>query len=231
MKEYTRREIFSVPGTVFVQFALWVPALCATVKPCRAEQLDWQALVDRVGAAAEEVSRTSIWNQVSYVDRIAKLAQGLQYQTIPWPERTSRGPRGFPSITEARHSVAFQISLISFDEGEIIPPHDHPQMTGVLTCATGQLSIDEYDIEESLSGGEAIVRLDRSGDLTAGMTSTLTSNKRNIHAVHAKLRSQVVDIFTPPYDERRTMQTKWFEIEPHPGAKNGTRCHARPYKW
>jgi cysteamine dioxygenase len=41
--------------------------------------------------------------------------------------------------------VDFSLCLVQFDEGEIIRPHDHPGMTGMILCASGEIETSNYD--------------------------------------------------------------------------------------
>jgi hypothetical protein len=44
--------------------------------------------------------------------------------------------------------------------------------------------------------------------------STLTAKARNIHTLTARKVTQLVDIFTPPYDAERIEKSRWFELDP-----------------
>ena len=112
-----------------------------------------------------------------------------------------------------------QISLITFDKGEWLPHHDHPAMTGVLTCASGNLLVGSYDRVQvpELAGLSAVVlKTLGSNVVMPGKISTLTDTRRNVHFVKALSFTQVIDIFTPPYNSERTSKTNWYKVEDRP---------------
>ena len=50
----------------------------------------------------------------------------------------------------------------------------------------------------------------------AGDVSTLTTEARNIHALEANAFTQLVDVFSPPYNAERGRATKWFKLDDEP---------------
>ncbi len=49
---------------------------------------------------------------------------------------------------------------------------------------------------------------------------TLTATANNIHQVKAIEPSQVIDVFTPPYNRTRVTGTRWYEIRKTPRASS-----------
>jgi cysteamine dioxygenase len=55
-----------------------------------------------------------------------------------------------------------------------------------------------------------------------GDISTLTSKARNIHTLKAKQVTQLIDIFTQPYNKERSENSQWYELDERPmlGSQN-----------
>ncbi len=111
----------------------------------------------------------------------------------------------------------FHVNLLQFEPGEKILHHDHPGMTGVLLCATGALSTDNYTLlGRRKETGSFLLKQSASLVLEKGMVSSLTSKEGNIHHVEARVLTQVVDIFAPPYDRQRVAKSSWFNVDAEP---------------
>lgn len=118
-------------------------------------------------------------------------------------------------MDELERKLHFQISLISFDPNDLIPPHDHPEMSGVMMCVGGALHIQSFEIQSEHEPKYFLKRLNDTF-LPLKAVSTLTSQRANIHRVEAAGRSQAIDIFTPTYDDWRRAHTRWYDIDPQP---------------
>lgn len=93
-------------------------------------------------------------------------------------------------------------------------------MTGVMVCAVGDVTVREYDISSAPYDGW-LLNLAGQERLEPGSTSSLTAQTRNVHTLRAAAFSQVIDIFTPPYNDERKRRTRWFRVEPLPGPTQG----------
>lgn len=176
--------------------------------------LEWNAFIDELESAAREFHLKHT-NSDIHVRTVERLLRRLNLRTprladMPLEESNSNYP--YPEFTDLMRSTDVQVTLLSFSAGEVIPYHNHPSMTGVMTCVRGELTVDSYDYVDRLSKEEWIIRaLPRAG-LQPGNTSTLTEKARNIHQVAAPAAAQIVDIFSPPYDAERTYSTRWFKL-------------------
>ena len=194
-------------------------------------RLNWDAFIEQLDMLAKE-RRFKSWNQHAYVGNVAGLARdlGLPKNANISPDNSgARRSRLYPEFTDLRKTIDVQITLINFRSGERIPHHDHPEMTGVMLCAAGQVTVKEYDwLNVPVSSG-CLLKASGTKQLAAGQVSTLTATERNVHAVSAAEFSQVIDIFTPPYNTDRMARTRWLELERFPLKGTEDTFLAHPY--
>jgi predicted metal-dependent enzyme (double-stranded beta helix superfamily) len=193
-----------------------------------ANTIDWESFLALVETTAGRALREKSWNQDQYVKDIVSLTSRLTPQTEPiadairsykdehpgWPER---------GVLESRQM--FQVTLMGFEPGESIPHHNHPEMTSVGTCLIGRVEISKYDLlpkSADVLESSALLRAVAREELTPGDSSTLTSNSGNIHSIRAMERSEILEVFTPPYNTSRVSQIQWFTVEsdPYKGQKD-----------
>ena len=175
--------------------------------------IDWEGFLDAVAELAQ-LQYTTGWDQESYVEDVAQLMLNLDLSDPVIVEAYAHYAdevRGFPEITEIYEEPGFELATLEFEAGEAIDLHDHPGMTGVILCVSGQVEIENFDLleEPSIDGNLLLVR---SGSvvLTAGMSATLTSERGNIHALRATRFTQLLDVFTPPYNDDRIARSRWY---------------------
>lgn len=123
---------------------------------------------------------------------------------------------------------AFSIMVFILNEGEKIPLHDHPGMTGVIKCLTGKVSVSSFsplptDVSYSLPKSISIqvskesqsllipcienqkVIVSSSSELES--ICTLSPSEGNIHEIEAVEGCPAfLDILSPPYDDERDCQ-------------------------
>jgi hypothetical protein len=153
------------------------------------------------------------------VEHIAALARSLDLHDKALASARSGYRdihRSQPEFKALLNTTEVQISLISFERGEVIPHHNHPDMTGVMVCATGSVQVNEYDLVGVPSPSGCLLKSSGRRQLEPGSVATLTSRSRNVQSVHATAFSQIVDIFTPPYSDERNRKTRWFDVERFP---------------
>ncbi|PAW60025.1 MAG: hypothetical protein B9S37_11330 [Verrucomicrobiia bacterium Tous-C3TDCM] len=103
-------------------------------------------------------------------------------------------------------------------------------MTGMILCASGSIHTRNYDLiketTKKLPDGkeETTCQLHLSAEqlLEKNAITTLTAKARNIHTVKALATTQLIDIFTPPYNDQRSEDSRWFTLDemPRKGTKN-----------
>ena len=148
MTEYTRRQIFHLSLDGFAAVALALPRLVSAANS--GSELDWPAFLQKLEMEARHQFAPT-WNQHAYVQQVALLLKRLNFATPPLSALLARArdprPGGgtFPAFDELEHRVAFQVSLISFEKSQVIPHHNHPNMTGVMICANGALEVESFE--------------------------------------------------------------------------------------
>ena len=214
MEDYTRRDFFntSLPGYLGVIMAL--PVLTASATRANAQwalpdpkgQIHWDAFLE---AVAEEAAKQHLdrWNEIDYVQRAERIARNLRIDDPVLLAAFEKARAGIGNgrvdfdRLEARRD--FQISYLQFEKGEFIRHHNHPNMTGVLLCASGELVSENYNLlDERSRNGRVLLQDAGTSVLKKAQVASLTSTVRNIHRVEANALTQVVDIFTPPYTPR-----------------------------
>lgn len=231
MDEYDRREFLSLslPSLLGVLTAL--PSLCALATRANAAEgrlatdsaMHWEAFLEAVTKEAGK-QHLDAWNQDDYVGKIAGLASRLHLEdpvlTAGLAQLNVRLKQGDVDFQYLENRVDFALCLVQFDVDERIRPHDHPGMTGMILCASGEIETANYDPVElpdlKTAAGRQLLKLAGQATLKKNDISTLTAKARNIHTLRARKVTQLVDIFTPPYNEKRTEQSRWFELAPEP---------------
>lgn len=228
MDDYSRRAFLrtSLPGFLGIGMAL--PAITAAATRAMAcegrvpegSPIHWDAFLE---AVAKEAARQHLddWSEPAYVMRAEALARRLDLADEHLKAAFERAKKGVGNgridFDRLEKREDFQISFLQFEQGEEIAHHDHPEMTGVLLCATGDIEVWNYDeLASAPEPGHVLLREIAKGRLTKGSTSTLTSKERNIHRLRARELTQLIDIFAPPYTPRRVKSSRWFDVDADP---------------
>ena len=123
----------------------------------------------------------------------------------------------FPEISLVYTSPMFEVVILEFEPGDEIGLHDHPDMTGVILCVGGSMEIDNFDeVDLANEDGDLFVRRISKVTLSPGDVATLTAIRGNIHSLRAEEFIQLLDVFTPPYNDGRSDRSRWFEREAKP---------------
>ncbi|AGY60011.1 2-aminoethanethiol dioxygenase [Gloeobacter kilaueensis] len=196
-----RRETLDVARNSLASLMIGLP-LCIwnTEFACAVQSLTWPEFITRLTKLVSS-QFSSDWNQDSYVDSVCRKIALLDLDGLPLSP-IKQGRIEFQSLYKVN---SFEVTQIAFDQGCRIPPHNHPGMTGVLTCLSGKLRVINYELtsEGQLKQVADVV-------LRQSEVSVLTANKHNIHQVIAVTPCVVMDIFTPPYNTERERKTKWY---------------------
>ena len=228
MDDYTRRAFLrtSLPGFLGITMAL--PALTSLASRANAHEgrlpadgsINWDAFLEAIALEADR-QHLDRWNEHTYVKHAEAITRRLNLSDPALEAAFTRTRKGIGNERidfydlEKRHN--FHVNLLQFEPGEAIRHHDHPGMTGVLLCATGALATDNYDLlKRRRNIGSFLLKHSGSVALKKGMVSSLTSKERNIHRVEARVLTQVVDIFAPPYDRQRAAKSSWFNVDREP---------------
>ena len=228
MDDYDRRHFIktSIPG--FLGLGLVLPQLTAFATRANACEgrlpadgaINWDAFLTAVEKEAAK-QHLDDWSETSYVEEAAKLAQRLNLKDPVLEDAFKKAQQGignghidFDRLEKQRD---FQVTMLQFEKEEEISHHNHPEMTGVILCASGEIEVWNYD----LIGGkkeekEILLKESDHQLLEKGRVSTLTSKERNIHRLRAQELTQLVDIFAPPYNKERIEKSTWYEVDPEP---------------
>lgn len=237
MDDYDRREFLSLSLPGFLGVIAALPSLCALATRANAAEgrppedgaMHWEAFLEAVTKEAGK-QHLDAWDQDSYVKSIAALASRLHLGDPVLKNAlgqiTTRLQNGKVDFQYLEQRVDFSLCLVQFDHGEIIRPHDHPGMTGMILCASGEIETSNFDPAAPPEGvvpseGHLLLQRVGQGVLKKNNISTLTAKARNIHTLHARKPTQLVDIFTPPYDKDRIERSQWFELSPDPVPGHG----------
>lgn len=176
--------------------------------------LDWQRFLDQLSALAE-AQFTEGWQTEAYVEDVAALMKTLDLRDRHF-RRFLRKYRdtaeGFPAIRRAHAGGHFSVATLHFEPGETIDLHDHPRMTGVILGLRGAAHIEAFD-RLPYPEREDRWHLRRAGAAVVrpGQHATLTPERGNVHALKADVFTELLDVFTPPYDAQRSAEFKWYE--------------------
>lgn len=228
----TRRHVLttSLIGLLCACTELKLKAQTAIEASSLGAAVNWNHFVERLEKSAGQ-QHQFIWDRAAYVGKISSLAKSLNLsdsRLVRWEKEYRDLHPGEPEFEDLLKKQDYQVTMVSFESGEFIPHHDHPQMTGVLLCAVGELSATNYDlVQNSERSGTCLLRQSNESVLVPGATSVLTDKDQNIHCVRAKTFTQVIDIFTPAYDAARTNGTRWYEVERQPAGVESDVFRAR----
>jgi len=227
MEDYDRREFLSLslPGFLGVISAL--PSLCAIATRANAfegrlaenPQLNWDAFLEAVSNEANQ-QHLDAWNQDAYVRSIAKLASRLHLGdpalSMAMEQLQVRLNNGRVDFKYLEERVDFSLCLLQFNQDELIRPHDHPEMTGMILCGSGEIETSNYDpitlADYETPAGHQLLKHTTTAILKQNDISTLTAKANNIHTLKALKPTQLIDIFTPPYNKERSEKSRWFDI-------------------
>lgn len=228
MDDYDRRQFIrtSLPGFLGLGMALpQLTAFATRANACNGRlpadgAINWEAFLEGVEKEAAKQHLDS-WSEKGYVEAAGKLAQRLNLKDPVLEEAFREAQKGigngridFDRLEKQRD---FQVTLLQFEKEEAISHHNHPEMTGVILCAAGEIEVWNYDLLAKKEGGENVLLEETSHALLKkGKVSTLTSQERNIHSLKATELTQLVDIFAPPYNKDRIEKSTWFEVDPEP---------------
>lgn len=225
MDDYNRRQFIrtSVPG--FIGLTLALPAISSLAARANAHlgrldknaSINWDAFLSEIEKITR-IQHLDHWNEMHYIQQASALVKRLNLQDPTLLRAFTECAKGLGNGRVDFHDLEekqdFAVCLLQFEKQESIAPHDHPGMTGVIHCASGEISVQNYDMLGKRDQYQSYL-LRKSADtiLRTGNTSSLTSKKRNIHTLNAQQQTQLIDVFAPPYDKLRAAKSSWFSID------------------
>ncbi len=175
--------------------------------------LRYAQLLERVATLAE-LQFDEGWDREAYVADVALLMSALDLDDPDllalYSDYADR-VRDFPEITTVEDNDLFEVSVLQFEAGDVIPLHDHPDMTGVILCVRGAVDIENFDVlDEASASGRLLLRRASQGTLRAGEVGTLTVDAGNVHTLTATEFTELLDVFTPGYNRDRALRSRYF---------------------
>lgn len=216
MPEITRRGLIkSSAGAVATAMVLSSSRLMAD----QGEPILWDSFLDLCRELSEAQFQDS-WDQDSYTKKLESVLQRLELteeQKVEFASNYTDRATDFPEIRHLHYEQKFMVSLVEFEEGDIIPLHDHPDMTGVLLCTEGLVDVQHFDkLNETSDRERPLLQEERTIQMKAGTTAALTVDRGNIHTLQAREFSRMIDVFTPPYNSDRARRALYYKLESEP---------------
>ncbi|MCY3627633.1 MAG: hypothetical protein OXG88_08335 [Gammaproteobacteria bacterium] len=216
MSLVSRRSAIKLSGGALLALSAF-PIIKKTM--AKEDLLSWEDFLQHC-AELSKVQFDPDWDQDEYTLKIEKILQKLHVQD--WhiqqfvENYRDRNPY-FPEIRALHRESQFEISLIEFAEDELIPLHDHPDMTGVILCVEGRVKVEHFDkLEETSENNRPLLQKERSLVMTNGDSAILTATRGNIHSLHAEKFTRMIDVFTPPYNRDRVMRSRYYKLDDQP---------------
>ena len=214
MPQITRRTVLQLSGSSLAAVATlpYVSIISQEIEP-----ISWEVFLKTCDDLADaQFDENWSKNQDTYTKKIEKLLSRLSLddeKITTLIEQYKNYNANFPEIQTIHRHTEFQVSLIEFEANEVIPLHDHPDMTGVIICTHGEIEVNHYDkLTETSEQKLSLLRKERNLTMTPGVTATLTVDRGNIHELHAKEFTRMIDVFTPPYNRDRNARSRYYWI-------------------
>ena len=157
MDEYDRRHFIrtSLPGFLGLTMALpGLTALATRANACNGrlpenQAINWDAFLE---AVEKESARQHLddWDEVSYLKKASQLCTRLNLKDEHLLKAFKNAHRGLGNgrvdFAPLEKQKDFHVTLLQFEKEEAITHHDHPEMTGVILCASGEIETWNYDL-------------------------------------------------------------------------------------
>jgi hypothetical protein len=190
---------------------------------------NWDEFISYISRLAADQHHSN-WNEQNYLVQASNLMTKLNWLSFPpvklGLEKYYDHKKGWFEHDMLHQTFDFQVSLLQFEPEENIPLHDHPEMCGIIYALEGEVLIRNYNFN-GMTAKERIlernnkkileqfclIEKDKEELLTQGGTSILGSTVGNIHELFPSKPTQLIDIFTPAYNETNTAQSRWYQKE------------------
>jgi len=207
-----------LPGCARHRVAVGARAGRAPV-PSDAEPMDWAGFVQSLSTLAE-AQFSAGWNQEQHVEEVQALMQLLDLDDAKFEDvydGYASAQRVFPAIKSVHNGGHFSVASLEFDPGDEIRLHNHPDMTGVILCVSGSIEVEAFNLLPTKSAsGKLLMEQVLQEKLTPGVFASLTAEHGNIHRLVATEYTELLDVFTPPYDKERMTRYRWYERADEP---------------
>lgn len=247
-----RREFIKMSALAFAGIALQINSISTFAQQSNLFQgkrinpgLNWDAFLSQVTKLASKQYEPT-WNQNEYI----KAVQALLLQcNFPEYENVKKEFTGYVDKNKNwfEHSLLhkefnFQVSLLQFEKGEYISHHNHPDMCGVINMVTGNALVKNYTLHKELEktktqsyNGQTftlkscVLEETKKEILMPGNISILTSTVGNIHSLMPNEFTQLVDVFTPAYNEKNEAASIWYQVNEEINFENNPKLFEAEY--
>ena len=144
------------------------------------ETIQWDQFID----ACRELSEAQYqegWDQEAHTKEVESLLERLRLteeQRDKFLSKYENRIPDFPEIGHLHYERRFMISLVEFEKGDVIPLHDHPDMTGVVLCIEGRVDVQHFDkLEETSNSNRPLLQEERTVQMKPGDIATLTTEQ------------------------------------------------------
>ncbi len=221
----TRRSMISMSGKALLALGAIGPVTRA-VSAGESGSVGWERFLELCHELSESQFAEN-WDQDRYTAGVEDLIRRLRLDDRRIGEYIARYRNlnaSFPEIRTMHYEDQFMVSMLEFEPGEEIPLHDHPGMTGVICCTTGNTAVDHYDrLQETAEHDNPLLKFRYHYDMTAGDIAILTATKGNIHCLKAREFTRMIDVFTPPYNQDRIKRARYYALDlPAYSGRDGT---------
>ena len=252
MEHNERREFIKMSTLVFAGIALQLNSISAFAQKANLFEgkafnpgLNWDAFLSQISALAKQQYEPN-WNQKEYIALVQNLLQRCQF---PEFENVKKEFSSYKDETKnwfehdlLHKEINFQVSLLQFEKGEYISHHNHPDMCGVINMVTGNAMVKNYSLHKELEktrtqtyNGQTfilkscVLEESKKEILMAGKTSILTSKEGNIHSLMPNEFTQLVDVFTPAYNEKNEAASIWYQVNEETNYENNSKLYEAEY--
>ncbi len=189
------------------------------------EILSWDQFIAELEVLSAK-QHEAMWDQEAHVEAVAELMLRLDPEAqavVDVLDNYSNNNPNFPELIPIHEVVDFEVTVIQFEAGEIIDMHNHPDMSGVIHCISGDIDIEGFNLlDERSADGNLLVERIAQVRLQSGDITSLTAERGNIHALMANEFTELLDVFTPPYAGDRITRYRWYQRldQPYEGRQN-----------
>ena len=214
MAQVTRRVALHLSGAALLALAAF--PLRAQTKNVLDDSISWDQFLELCNDLSTAQFKDN-WDQIAYTKKMESLLLKLRLddaKIVSFMDRYKDYSQSWPTIRAIHEVKKFCVKLIEFEPNEKIPLHDHPDMTGVIMCTHGRVLVDHFNkISDESNPDQTLLQEDSILDMKSGDTAALTAQKGNIHRLHAKEFSRMIDVFTPPYDDDRSSRVRYYTLD------------------
>ena len=177
------------------------------------QAMDWPGFVQALSVLAQKQFSPN-WNQADYVEEVISLMRLIDLDDAKFDavyDGYVRARGAFPEIQSVHDGGHFKVASLEFEPGDEIRLHNHPDMTGVILCVSGSLELEAFNlVDRQSASGNLLLKQVLQTRLTPGQFATLTATNGNIHGLVATEYTELLDVFTPPYDKERLERYRWY---------------------